>query len=51
MPSTCPVCTNTHDGDGWPVTLADGSIVTGGCQDCWEGQCATFVWPEAAGGK
>lgn len=40
----CPRCTrNTTDELTWPLTIC-GQIVDGGCQECWEDDCAQAWW-------
>jgi len=39
----CPICGKVN-GENWPLELPDGRVVDGGCQDCWESQCAEFFW-------
>jgi hypothetical protein len=34
----CPVCQRPNE-DNWPIHV-NGEIKTGGCQDCWERECA-----------
>jgi hypothetical protein len=43
---TCPRCgtTDIDDGDGWPITVG-GVVATGGCQLCWEDECAATPPP------
>jgi len=43
MPAlNCPCCGKTND-DNWPLQIA-GLIMEGGCQECWEIQCARSWW-------
>ena len=41
----CPNCKQEND-DNWLLDINNGKIVYGGCQDCWEGQCADEWWVE-----
>jgi len=39
----CPLC-GVVNTDNWRLVLEDGTIASGGCQDCWEKQCAESPW-------
>ena len=38
----CPKCGALHD-DNWCIRV-DGRIMLGGCQMCWEAECAATWW-------
>lgn len=38
----CPKCGKSND-DNWPLEIK-GKIVLGGCQVCWEADCAEAWW-------
>jgi hypothetical protein len=38
----CPLCGLENDYD-WPITV-NGEIKDGGCQECWEAECAREWW-------
>ena len=38
----CPKCGIGND-DNWPLEI-NGEIIEGGCQDCWEADCANSWW-------
>lgn len=40
----CPKCGGScGDDPRWPVTV-EGAVVEGGCQACWEAECAAAWW-------
>jgi len=39
----CPLCGEENTEIEWPLEI-DGEIVGGGCQECWEKQCAELWW-------
>lgn len=39
---TCPNC-KAKNNDDWPITV-EGKIREGGCQECWETECAKGWW-------
>ena len=40
----CPRCARSViDETTWPLTIG-GQIIEGGCQECWEEDCATAWW-------
>ena len=45
----CPRCYEMNT-DNWPVTTLDGTVQEGGCQACWEDECAAGWWQEMASG-
>jgi hypothetical protein len=38
----CPKC-GAKNNDNWPIRV-DGKILDGGCQECWELECAESWW-------
>lgn len=38
----CPKCGDLNT-DNWPLRI-DGKVVDGGCQMCWEAECAKIWW-------
>lgn len=38
----CPKCGIEND-DNWPLEI-DGEVEEGGCQGCWEADCADAWW-------
>jgi len=38
----CPWCDKLNT-DNWPLRV-DGEIKDGGCQECWEKECAIEYW-------
>ena len=45
--ATCPRCHQAIEPNDvtWPLTL-DDAIVDGGCQTCWEDECAEAWWEQ-----
>jgi|TARA_B100000315_G_scaffold255848_1_gene300252 hypothetical protein len=38
----CPKC-GIENEDNWPLDI-DDKILDGGCQECWEAECADSFW-------
>jgi len=45
----CPRC-GEENTDNWPLTI-DGEVKDGGCQMCWEAECAKSWWEIMTGGE
>lgn len=43
MANQCPNCGRFTNAD-WPLTMPDGSIKDGGCEDCWQKEVAASWW-------